>query len=335
MFATEDATGSLAPADTAPPAEPITAAEIVRDRATLDRLVQALEAAPIIAFDTETTATDTLRAELVGLSFAVREGAGWYVPVGHTGVGAEGQLPLNAVLTALRPVLADPARPKVAHNAKYDLEILRRVGVPVAGLTFDTMIAEFLIDPGARLGLKALAKVRLGLDMTAIDAIIGKGKGQITMAEVPVAEAAAYAAADADVTLRLMTVQAPDLDRLGLRRLFDEIEIPLVPVLVDMELAGVKIDTAFLQAMSVRLGERLLDNWHNGQHMLARGHLGIDAAVARMQFHLRSDDGGHQGASVFEHSRGGFIAGGFDGEDTSRFEVSHRFSVISHQFWES
>ncbi len=239
---------------------PDTTLVTVRDPATLDRLVAELAAAPVIAFDTETTDTDTMKAELVGLSFAVREGEGWYVPVGHSGeVDAGRQLTMAEVLDALRPTLEDPTRPKVAHNAKYDMEVLRQAGIEVRGVTFDTMIAEFLIDPGARLGLKALAKFRLGTEMTDIDVLIGKGKSQITMAEVPVDQAAPYAAADADMTWRLMQLQAPELDRLAVRPLFDEIEMPLLPVLVDMELAGVRVDVDFLLAMSERLGKRLVE----------------------------------------------------------------------------
>ncbi len=249
MFPEAEADGTPIP----PPAD-ITATTIVRDRAGLDALVAALVAAPIIAFDTETTATDPLDAALVGLSFAVTEGAGWYVPVGH----AEGeQLPMADVLAALKGVLEDPARPKVGHNAKYDVVVLAQHGIDVQGVTYDTMLAEFLIDPGGRMGLKTLAGSKLGVRMTEITDLLGTGKHQITMDHVDIAHAAPYAAADADVTLRLMNRQSDELDELGLRPLLTEVDVPLVPVLVDMERAGVLIDTVRLGEMGARLGSRL------------------------------------------------------------------------------
>ncbi|MCC7018960.1 MAG: DNA polymerase I [Ardenticatenales bacterium] len=249
MFPEAEADGPPVP----PPAD-ITATAIVRDRAGLDALVAALSTAPIIAFDTETTATDPLDAALVGLSFAVTEGAGWYVPVGH----AEGeQLAMADVLAALRPVLEDPARPKVGHNAKYDVVVLAQHGIDVRGVTYDTMLAEFLIDPGGRMGLKTLAGSKLGVRMTEISELLGTGKHQITMDHVDISHAAPYAAADADVTLRLLNKQSDELDALGLRALLTEVDVPLVPVLVDMERAGVLIDVARLGAMSERLGARL------------------------------------------------------------------------------
>lgn len=244
-------------ADDGPPAPPpadITATTVVGDAAALAALVAALEAAPVIAFDTETTATDPLDAVLVGLSFAVAPGAGWYVPVGH----AEGeQLPLATVVAALRGVLEDPARPKVGHNAKYDVVVLAQHGIDVAGVAYDTMLAEFLIDPGGRLGLKTLAGSKLQLRMTEITALLGTGKHQITMDAVRIADAAPYAAADADVTLRLMDAQSAELDALGLRPLLTEVDVPLVPVLAAMERAGVLIDCDQLGEMSTRLALRL------------------------------------------------------------------------------
>lgn len=247
--------GSNPDAAAAPAREPITRTTVVQDDAALAALVAALGRAEVIAFDTETTATDPLRARLVGLSFAVEPGAGWYVPVGHA--SEEPQLAVETVLRALAPVLADPGRPKVGHNAKYDMAVLRQAGLEVAGLGFDTMLAEFLIDPSSKLGLKLLARSRLGLEMTEIASLLGSGRQQITMDQVPVADAAAYAAADADVTLRLMRDQEPRLEALGLRRLLDEIDLPLVPVLIDMELHGVLLDLDLLAAMSKRLAERL------------------------------------------------------------------------------
>ncbi|MBP7688327.1 MAG: DNA polymerase I [Thermoflexales bacterium] len=227
---------------------------IVRDEATLTALVADLNQAPIIAFDTETTSTDPLLSNLVGISLSVREGEGYYIPVGH----AEGQqLSLATVTAALQKLFADEAKPKVAHNAKFDMAVLHEAGLPIRGLTFDTMLGAFLIEPGGHIGLKKLAASQLSLEMTEITELIGTGKKQISMDQVAIDDAAPYAAADADITLRLLKLQEPQLKELGLRQLLDTIDMPLVPVLLDMELAGVKIDAQFLGDMSVRLDKRL------------------------------------------------------------------------------
>jgi DNA polymerase-1 len=244
------------------PEVPLTETIIIRDRAALQALVTRLEQAPLIAFDTETTSSDPMQAQLVGLSLAVQEGEGYYVPVGHVegealdGAGTE-QLPQDVVLDALRPVLTDPGRPKVAHNASYDLDVLAEAGVDVAGLSWDTMIAEWLIHPGGNHGLKRVAFRRLGVEMTPISDLIGKGAKQITMAQVPVERAAPYAAADADMTLRLVALQEPELEKSNARQLFDELEMPLIPVIVAMERAGIALDKGTLNRMAEDLEENL------------------------------------------------------------------------------
>ena len=231
----------------------VTATTIVPDEAALNALVADLKRAPIIAFDTETTSTDPLQAQLVGISLAVREGEGYYIPVGHA---AGQQLALDIVRAGLHAILADDSKPKVAHNAKFDLAVLRAAGLPIRGLTYDTMLGAFLIEPGALIGLKKLAATQLHLEMTEIAELIGTGKKQISMDRVAIEDAAPYAAADADMTLRLMKLQEPQLAELGLRQLLDTIDLPLVPVLLDMEWAGVKIDPQFLGDMSRRLDKR-------------------------------------------------------------------------------
>jgi DNA polymerase-1 len=232
----------------------ITNAIIVDDDRILQSLVRELKQVDSIAFDTETTGTDPLLAELVGISLSVKEGEGFYLPIGH----AEGkQLLRETIVQALKPIFESEKLAKVGHNAKYDMAVLHEAGIEVRGLKFDTMLGAFLIEPGAPIGLKKLAKSQLSIDMTEIDELIGTGKKQITMAQVPIADAAAYAAADADITLRLMHVQQPKLDELGLRKLLDTVDMPLVPVLLDMELAGVKIDAEFLGEMSQRFEVRL------------------------------------------------------------------------------
>ena len=229
---------------------------VVDSPGELAALVRVLSKASSISFDTETTSTDEMTAGLVGISLAVASGQGYYIPVGHK-VGA--QLPLEQVISALSIPMTDARIPKIGHNLKYDFIMLARYGLHVAPLAFDTMVAEYVLDPGSRnLGLKTMAGVRLGLSMTHIEDLIGKGKNQRTMAEVDIAGAAPYAAADAETTLRLQPVLEIELKRIPkLWDLFVNIEMPLIGVLADMEMAGVALDKAFFAAFSVQLSERM------------------------------------------------------------------------------
>lgn len=230
---------------------------IVDTPQALDDLVKVLDTAQMIAFDTETTATDVMRAELVGISLAVQPDHGYYIPVGHaTGK----QLPLAEVRQALEKPLTNPKIGKAGHNLKYDYLMLKRVGLTVLPLTFDTMIAEWLINPASHnLGLKNLAWVRLGYEMTQIEELIGKGRTQTTMDQVPIAEAGRYAAADAAIVLRLIPQLSEELQQQKSESLFQTMEMPLIPVLASMEQAGIQLDEAFFQRFSreleVRLGE--------------------------------------------------------------------------------
>jgi DNA polymerase I len=220
----------------------------------LAALVHALEAAPAIAFDTETTSTDPMQAEIVGLSLSFVEGAGYYIPFNQTQI----EDPKTRIIAALRPALTNPKIPKYGHNAKYDYTMLARLGLVVTPVTFDTMIGEWLCDPGSHsLGLKKLAFTRLGVEMTEIDELIGSGKKQITMDLVPVEQAAPYAAADADMTLRLVPVLQKELEEKGQTKLLNELEMPLMPVLADMEQAGITLDRPYLEKISVELGTQL------------------------------------------------------------------------------
>jgi DNA polymerase-1 len=262
---------SLAPGTSTPraaipaaiPAAPQTTNTLVIDTPeALDVLARALAAAPLFAFDTETDTTDEMTANLVGLSFAIGAGEAYYIPVGHTAT-PEGdepvrQLPLKDVIERLRSALTDPKVGKTAHNAKFDMMALARRGVWVEGLVGDTMVAAYLLNPGRRgLGLKELAFENLGVIMTPISDLIGTGKKQITMAQVPVRVAADYAGADADMALRLHQKLDPQLTGRGVERLYREIELPLIPVLARMELTGMLIDPPFLQQMATQLDEQL------------------------------------------------------------------------------
>jgi DNA polymerase-1 len=228
---------------------------IVDSEQKLDSLKKELAKAKVISFDTETTSTEETKADLVGISLAIREGQGYYIPVGHV---AGNNLPLEKVIAALKPSMTDAKIGKVAHNAKYDYIIFARYGLTISPLTFDTMLAEFIIDPSSRhLGLKNLAFVRLGEEMIHIEELIGKGKKQISMAEVAIESVAPYAAADAETTLRLMPILEKDLERVTGTKLLAEIDLPLTPVLADMEMTGVLLDQPLLKKMSAELAKRI------------------------------------------------------------------------------
>ncbi|MEP7135414.1 MAG: DNA polymerase I, partial [Chloroflexota bacterium] len=228
---------------------------IVDSDKKLDDLVKALNKAKVISFDTETTSTEEMQADIVGISLAVKEGEGYYIPIGHI---AGNNLPLKQVIDALTEPMTDPKIGKVAHNAKYDYIILAKAGLIVSPLTFDTMLAEFIIDPSSRnLGLKNLAFVKLGEEMTHIEELIGKGKKQISMAEVAIESVAPYAIADAETTLRLMPIAEKELKRVNGEKLLQEIDLPLTPVLAAMEMTGIMLDLPFFEQMSKELSKRL------------------------------------------------------------------------------
>jgi DNA polymerase-1 len=242
-------------------ASPIETAQdtIISDRESLESLVKQLKLASQIAFDVETTSTDPVEADLVGISLAVSPTEGYYIPVGHDPrIAGTDQLPIEAVIEALQTPLTDPKKPKIGHNLKYDFIVLARYGLRVQPLSFDTMIAEWLCDPGSRnLGLKNLAWVRLGIEMTEIEDLIGRGRNQKSMAEVPIEKVAPYAGADARLSLGLMNELEQELKEKSLYALFIELEMPLIPVLADMEMEGVLLDTDFLKEFSTELATRL------------------------------------------------------------------------------
>jgi len=218
----------------------------------LGEMVDALRAAESFAFDTETTSLNPMYARLVGLSFCHAAGKSFYVPVGHR-LGE--QLPLNEVLDKVRPLFTDPKYKKSAHHGKYDMSVLANSGVDVQGLEFDTMIAAHLIGEKS-IGLKALAFNRLGVEMTPIASLIGSGAKQVTMDYVPVAEVSPYACADADMTFRLACLLEDEVKGQNLWDLFHDVEMPLMPVLLQMERNGVALDTEALWAMSEGMGRR-------------------------------------------------------------------------------
>ncbi len=234
---------------------------LVDSQEALDELLRRLANARTIALDVETTSTDSVRAELVGLSLAVVPGQAYYLPVGHDPATAGGpQIPARRALEALRPALTNPALAKIGHNLKYDYTVLARLGLRPAPLAFDTMLAEWLIDPSSRnLGLKNLAFVRLGLEMTEIESLIGSGRNQRSMAEVPIAAAAPYAAADAEVCLRLLPELEQEIEQKQQATLLRNLEMPLVAILAEMEMTGICLDTRLLETVSQDMAVRLAE----------------------------------------------------------------------------
>jgi len=230
---------------------------IINTTPALDELLGRLSATKSLAFDLETTSLNAMSAQLVGISLSPTPGEAYYIPIGHVGFGQVEQLPLEQVIDRLKSPLEDATLAKLAHNGKYDMTVLAEYGVTVNNLTFDTMVAAYLLSEKS-LGLKALAFSRLGIEMTPITALIGSGAKQLSMSQVEVAQAADYSCADADITGQLTELLGAELHQQGLWQLFAEVEMPLVPVLIHMERNGVALDTELLRQMAHRLGEQLL-----------------------------------------------------------------------------
>ena len=207
-----------------------------------------------LSLDTETTSTDAINAELVGLSFSVEENEAFYVPVPAERKEAE------KIVNIFKPVYENPSIEKIGQNIKYDLEVLAGYGVELAGEMFDTMIAHYLLQPELRHNMDYMAEVYLGYKTIHIDELIGpKGKSQRSMRDLPPGEVYEYAAEDADVTLKLKNLLEPKLKEAGVWQLFTEVEMPLVRVLAAMEMNGVRLDTASLRETSQILTQRMTD----------------------------------------------------------------------------
>ncbi len=253
-----------APATTAAgtPASP--AYEMITDMAALDAWLKRLHESKLFAFDTETTSLDALQAEIVGVSFTDRAGAGAYVPLAHHYPGAPAQLKRESVLAKLKPLLEDAARPKIGQNFKYDLSVLANYDIRLAGMRYDTMLESYVLDSTAsRHDMDSLALKYLGYKTVKYEEVAGKGKHQINFSEVSLEQATTYAAEDADITFRLHEHLWPRLNQVPtLVKLFDEIEMPLVPVLARMERNGVLIDVTMLKTQSSELAKRLYEIEH-------------------------------------------------------------------------
>jgi DNA polymerase-1 len=215
-------------------------------------LLENLLKQPVVSWDTETTGIDPITAELVGMSFSWEKAKGFYVPFPADYESAK------ALAEEFRPFFDAENIEKVGQNLKYDIKILSNYGIQVKGKLFDTMLAHYLINPDMRHNMDVLAESYLNYSPKPIESLIGKkGKGQKTMRDVPVDDAREYAAEDADITLQLRDAFAPMLEKTGTRKLFDEIENPLVQVLADMEMEGVNLDVAFLKSLSAEMAEEI------------------------------------------------------------------------------
>ena len=240
---------------------------VVDDVAGLPALIERLRRAPLVAFDTETSSLEPRDAELIGLSLAASPEEVWYLPFGHR--PRDGALANPVPVTNLPPLtdpacrplvelLTDPGVPKAGHNVKYDWQVLRRAGVEPAGVAWDSMLASFVLDPGRRShAIDALALEHLGRPMRQYQDLVGRGKAEIPFAEVPVADAAAYCGDDSATVLALREVFQPLLEEHRLVPLLEEIEQPLVPVLVDMEWAGIRIDAALFARLSAEFAAEM------------------------------------------------------------------------------
>ncbi len=230
----------------------------VATEAELDSLVAALKEAGTFAFDTETTSLNAVQAELVGLSFAIKAHHAWYVPVGHRYLGVPDQLPLDLVLSKLKPLFEDPELGKIGQNIKYDALVLRNAGVELAGISIDTMVLSYVLYPEAKShGLDALALEHVNHRMIPYSEVAGTGKNQICFSEVEVEKAVQYAAEDADITWQLAEKLLAELPEGELSDLFYQVEMPLVDVLIRMEWNGIRLDAQFLEGLSGEMGEKL------------------------------------------------------------------------------
>ncbi len=235
--------------------------QTILDQTQLDAWLKTLQQAELFAFDTETTSLDYMQAEIVGVSFAVAAGKAAYVPLAHDYEGAPEQLDRDAVLQQLKPLLENPKQKKVGQNLKYDMSVLASYGIQLQGIAFDTMLESYVFNSTAtRHNMDALALKYLSHDTIHFEDIAGKGVKQLSFNQIDLAQAGPYAAEDADITLRLHEALWPQLEQEArLKQVFDEIEMPLVPVLSQIERNGVLIDQDMLYQQSQTLASRMIE----------------------------------------------------------------------------
>lgn len=242
----------------------------VTSDADLKDVVKKIRKAGMVAVDTETTGINPHTASLVGICLSWEEKAGVYIPVAHSAEGAP-NADLDLVRKHLDPLLSDAKIKWIAHHAKYDSLILERAQFKLAPFAFDTMLASYILDPSTRHGLDAVVLELCGHHMIPISSIIGKGKKQISFAEVPVKQATEYAAEDADFTLRIYHILEERIREAKLEKLLYEVEQPLVPVLANMEAAGVTLDVDLLAKLSSSMADSLVDITHDIETLAGHG----------------------------------------------------------------
>ena len=231
----------------------------ILDQATFDRWLAKIQAADLVCLDTETTSLDPMQARLVGLSFSIESGEAAYLPLAHHYAGAPAQLPLPDVLARLKPWLEDPARAKVGQNLKYDWHVLMNHGIHLAGIAHDTLLQSYVLEAHERHDMDTLAARHLGETTIKYEEVCGKGANQIGFDQVDVERATAYAAEDADITLRLhRTLHPALLATPRLESVYRDMEMPLLPILARMERTGVKLDADLLRRHSGFLAGEML-----------------------------------------------------------------------------
>jgi DNA polymerase-1 len=232
--------------------------QAVTDQDALSELIARLETADLFALDTETTSTNPMLARLVGLSFAIQPHEAFYIPCGHHYLGVPEQLKLPEVLKQLKPVLENDDIQKIGQNIKYDWMVLARNGIRLAGVSFDTMLASYLLNPSKRAhNLDQIALDFLGHKTITYADVAGKGKKAMLFSEVPVEKAVPYACEDADITLMARDALAPMLSDIGLKQLMEDVEMPLVPVLMRMEMRGTGVHVDRLRELSRSFAKQL------------------------------------------------------------------------------
>ena len=283
----------------------VEAYETVRDVAALDRWIAKIRDRGYVAVDTETTGLDEMRADLVGICLSTEPGEACYIPLAHvTGAGdllgaaerAEGQLDLEETVAALKPVLEDDAILKIGQNMKYDWKIFARYGVRIAPIA-DTMLQSYAVHAGLHNhGMDTLSDRYLKHEPIPIKSLLGSGKSQITFDQVPVDEATKYAAEDADITLRLWKSFNPKLSQVGTTTVYETMERPLVPVLAEMEMHGIKVDRDHLSRMSNAFAQKMA-GLEDEIHELAghRFNVGSPKQLGEILFDEMGIEGGRKG----------------------------------------
>ncbi len=301
--------------------------ECIRDMDALNRWIEHIRDIGHVAVDTETTSLDEMRADLVGISLCVDAGKAAYIPLGHTTGGgdlfgatalAEGQLPLAKTIAALKPILEDPAILKIGQNMKYDWKIFARHGVRIAPFD-DTMLMSYAMQAGLNNhGMDTLSDLYLGHQPIPIKSLLGSGKSQVTFDKVAIDDAVKYAAEDADVTLRLWQLFKPQLHRAKVTTVYETLERPLVPVLAEMEMTGIKVDREVLRGMSNVFAQKLVQLEEEIQSIAGeKFNVGSPKQLGEILFDRLQIPGGEKGKT------GAYGTGADVLEDITTLEDSH------------